>query len=1066
MKQLLFLLFLSVFAQSVTAQSDLLYQYSLDDGLPSSYAKQVLQLPSGEMLMATDNGLSLFNGYTFQSFSQADGLPSPYIKALFVDSKSKLWIGTNAGLCFAVSSDLSEGYKVFQLDPARGEFRILALFEDSKQRLWAASDDFFYVIENDQVQKIGFPAGTTFTMDFVRSFEFAEDQAGGIWITTLGSGLWYLSSDLKTMFKLPVSPFENNIRTIIRVDSERFMVGGNNALYELKVNAQKPAESKVRILNAGVKMANRISQSEEGAYFVATDGFGYLLYDLKSNTYRQPDVLKSPYIKDVRLDRQKNIWIACDDGIYLKPHTIFRNINTRLGLPNRYISKIIIDSRGRAFFSTYEGVFIQEKEGEKVRKLNQGDLFIRTMTYDEKSGLIYIITGTELYTLSLSDLKLSMKLRFPFKNQPESIFLSSDNKIWLPALSDLAIIDPVTNSVQVLSAGQGVSSPVYSVTEGKKGQMYIGGENRKLFLFQTDSGRLKEVNWSEYSLQPDSLARLDELMSDQYGRLWIGASTGLFILDPGKSVEKVSGDPSSPMDNIRFITLSKNEAWVGTNRFLFLTSLDGQGKITGTRVFKKRNGLESTSFSNRSSYLDSKNRIWMGTNIGVSFTTGGDISYQTPEVRLQSWRTSDQVFRTSGFQALDASTSSIAFEYYGIDYPATDLYYQTRIIGISENWSEPTTNRIFPISINGSGNYEFQVRASKEIGNWGPALSIPFLVETHWYISWWMILVYIIFIGGSVYLFILWRNKALTEKNLVLERTIQERTEAILKKDADLAGLLAEMDLKGKRIYEESLKVNENIASMTAGTVQQSSSISETTATMEELAQSNKFIEESALRVSRLAVNTQRVLENVNHQAKQNIDQMDKIRSVTEQQVEKIQSLAERAENIKKISLFIENVNDQTQLIAFNAAIEATLAGEIGRRFSVIADEIRNLSHEINQSTREIKGTINDMIDDMDAVVRFGKDAHSNVKESVAMNKEMAHSIGELNQAQSEVTTAATGISKSTTQQTIANSQMVTSLREIADTSNHMVQAIHSISKTSHELESIAKFFMEVKKEG
>lgn len=1066
MKQNLFLLFLTVFSISSNAQSDLLYQYSLDDGLPSSYAKQVLQLPSGEMLMATDNGLSLFNGYSFQSFSQTNGLPSPYIKALYVDTKSKLWIGTNAGLCFAVSEDLGDGFKVFPLDPSRGDFRILALFEDSKQRLWAASDDFFYVIEKGQVQKIGFPSGTTFTMDFVRSFEFAEDQAGGIWITTLGSGLWYLSSDLKTLFKLPVASFENNIRTIIRVDGDRFLVGGNNGLYELIVNPSKPAESKVRLINAGVKMANRISPFEENSYFVATDGFGYLLYDLKSNSYRQPEVLKSPYIKDVRLDRQKNIWIACDDGIYLKPHTIFRNINTRQGLPNRYISKIIIDNRDRAFFSTYEGVFIQEKEGEKVRKLNQGDLFIRTMTYDEKSGLIYIITGTELYTLSLSDLKLTMKLRFPFKNQPESIYLSSDNKIWLPSLGELAVIDPVTNSVRVLGAGQGVSSPVFSVTEGKDGQIYIGGENRKLFLYQNDSGRLKELDWSAYTIQPDSLARLDELMTDAFGRLWIGASTGLYILDPGKTIEKVSGDPSSPMDNIRFITLGKSGAWIGSNRFLFLTSLDAQGKITGTRVFKKRNGLESTSFSNRSSFLDAKNRIWMGTNIGVSYTTGGDISYQTPEVRLQSWRTNDQVFRNAGFQSLDASTSSILFEYYGIDYPATDLFYQTRIIGISEDWSEPTTNRIFPISITGSGNYEFQVRASKEIGNWGPALSVPFLVETHWYITWWMILIYLVLTGSGVYAFILWRNKALTEKNLELERTIQERTDAILKKDADLAGLLAEMDEKGKRIYEESLKVNENIASMTAGTVQQSSSIAETTATMEELAQSNKFIEESSLRVSRLALNTQRVLENVNHLAKQNIDQMDKIRSVTEMQVDKIQSLAERAENIKKISLFIENVNDQTQLIAFNAAIEATLAGEIGRRFSVIADEIRNLSHEINQSTREIKGTINDMIDDMDAVVRFGKDAHANVKESVTMNREMAQSITELNQAQNEVTTASTGISKSTAQQTIANGQMVTSLREIADTSNHMVQAIHSISKTSHELESIARFFMEVKKEG
>ncbi|MCK6602645.1 MAG: methyl-accepting chemotaxis protein [Bacteroidetes bacterium] len=1065
MKRFVFSLLFCLMSFISSAQSDLLYQYSLEDGLPSSFTKQLLQLPTGEMLIATDNGLSLFNGYTFTTFSQTDGLLSQYVKVVFLDSGGKLWVGTNGGLNYAAGTSLNDGFKPFLLDQTRKELRVLALFEDSRGRIWVSSDDFFYLIDGSSVQKFGFPAGTSFSVDFVRSFEFAEDKNGGIWITTLGQGLWYLSGDQKSFTRLTAPGLDNSIRTVLPLQENRFLIGANDGLYELTVNLASPLSSTVKSLTKSVKMANRITPLDDGSFLVATDGYGNLIYNLKSNTSRQPDVLKSPYIKDVKTDRQKNVWIACDDGVYLKPHTIFKNVTTRNGLPNRYISKVIVDAKGRAFFSTYEGLFMQEKEGEKVRKLNDGDLFVRTMAPDEKNNRIVVVTGTDLYALSLTDLNLSKLIHFPFTSQPEHLFIDKTGKIWLPALNELALISPGTSEVTILGPGQGLSSSVYTAAEGPGGILYVGGDNRKLFTFDPETNRLKETDWSAYAVQPDSLDRIDEIVAGGRGRIWLGTSSGLFIFEPGKSLVKVPSDPSAPLNNIRFISAGDKEVWVGTNRFLFLISLDADGNPAGSRVFKKRNGLESTSFSNRSSFVDSKNRLWMGTNLCASYTIGGDMTYSKPEVRLYSWRTGDEEFKTGDFRNLDASTRAVTFEFYGIDYPANDLYYQTRILGLSEDWSEPTTNRIVPVNISRSGEYEFQVRASKEIGNWGPELTVKFGVETHWYYSWWMILVYILSVSGGIYLFFGWRARALQEKNAELERTISERTDAILKKDADLARLLQEMDAKGKQIYSGSLNLNENISSMTAATVQQSSSIAETTATMEELAQSNKFIEDSAMKVSHLALNNQRVLENVTHLAGQNISQMDKIRSVTEEQVHRIQSLAEKAENIKKVSLFIENVNDQTQLIAFNAAIEATLAGEIGRRFSVIADEIRNLSHEINQSTREIKQTISDMIDEMDSAVKVSRESQSAVLESVSLTREMSVSIGEMNQSQNEVTTSATSISKSTAQQTIANSQMVTSLREIADTSNHLVQSIQSISKTSHDLEAISKYFTEARKE-
>ncbi|NUQ82779.1 MAG: hypothetical protein HUU10_14305 [Bacteroidetes bacterium] len=1064
-------LFLSA---ALYGQSALLYRYGLDEGLPSSYVKYLLQLPSGEMLIATDNGLAEFNGYNFTNYHLKDGLPSIYVKYLLLDSKEQLWVGTNTGLATADPANLRAGFTKFPLDKETPDMRILNLIEDSKGRIWAASDGVIYVISGEMVTKLTFPSGTYFASDFVRSFDFAEDSRGGMWVTSLGSGIWYVSADLKNPVPVPIPGMDPLTRIIYPVGDNKYLVGtsentrnpGSTGLFEVTINPEQPQQSTARMVNQQLRMVNRLTPMGDGSYHVATDGYGYLVWDSKTNTTRKPFDIKSPYLKDVKVDRQRNTWILCDDGVYLNPFTIFRNVTEENGLPNRYVSKIVVDSRNRAFISNYEGVFVLEDGSKRVRRLAGGvsGLFTKSMILDEPENTLYVFGEYQVFLVNLTTLATEKQIRLPNTGGIEHAFMDSKKRIWLPALTQLVMFNTVSGAIQLYDQKNGVESNLYSAIEDKDGNIYIGGSNRMMYQADPAAQKLKPLDWSSYATAPDSLALFDYLSRDDQNRIWIGASSGLYIWTPGKTLEQVVTDQLTPMDNVRFSVHDGTRTWVGTNRYLFLLTLNATGEVVGKRVFRKRNGLESTSFSIRSATRDNKGRLWMGTNVGVSYTTGEAVSEFRPTVRMASWRTNLASFFSTNFQSLDPSTSTIQFDYYAIDYPADDIYYQTRIVGLNDQWSDPGTSRSYSFSVNKAGSYELQVRASKEIGAWGEPMVLSFNVEPHWYVTWWMIVIYILGTATLVLSFIRIRSRALQQRNAELEASIKERTADIIKKDAELTQLLHEMDAKGKQIYEESLQVNENISSMTAGTVQQSSSIAETTATMEELAQSNKFIEESAMKVSNLAIKTQQVLDKVNFQTRQTITQMDKVQSATTEQMHLIKGLAERMENIRKVSQFIESVNDQTQLIAFNAAIEATMAGDMGRRFGVIADEIRNLSHEINQSTREIKQNINEMMEDMETVVKSSKDTHKFVMDTVGISKEMSGSVGELTQSQQEVTTAATGISKSTAQQTIANSQMVTSLREIAETSNHMVDSIHSISKASGSLENIARFFMEVKR--
>jgi methyl-accepting chemotaxis protein len=237
---------------------------------------------------------------------------------------------------------------------------------------------------------------------------------------------------------------------------------------------------------------------------------------------------------------------------------------------------------------------------------------------------------------------------------------------------------------------------------------------------------------------------------------------------------------------------------------------------------------------------------------------------------------------------------------------------------------------------------------------------------------------------------------------------------------------------------------------------EQSAAVVEITATMEELSASSSQIAEHAQTVVSLATgsweNTKRgalAVESV-------IMKMGEIDADNQSNTREIVALGRKSKEITKVMEIINTIADQTKLIAFNAALEASSAGEAGKRFGVVAVEIRRLADSVMESTGEIESKISEIQEAINRLVIASEKSSKGIQEGLQSSQETAAMIMDVVDVAQSTQEAAKQISLSTQQQKTASTQVVTALKEIEAGSDQTSDAINQISSVSRKLTQLS----------
>ncbi len=250
--------------------------------------------------------------------------------------------------------------------------------------------------------------------------------------------------------------------------------------------------------------------------------------------------------------------------------------------------------------------------------------------------------------------------------------------------------------------------------------------------------------------------------------------------------------------------------------------------------------------------------------------------------------------------------------------------------------------------------------------------------------------------------------------------------------------------------------VHATASELASGSSQQAAAVVEITATMEELARTAAQIAGNASSQAELAARS----EQSGDLGVSSVDEA--LRGVEEVQ-KRISGIAARADQlgtrskeIYRVLDLITEIAQETHILSLNAAIEAAAAGEHGRRFSVVAEEVRRLAQRSHESAESVRGLLDEFAGSIRATVVATEEGSKEASRVLERARASALVIEELRGALADTARAAREISLATQQQRTASDQVVLTLKEVSQVIQRMAEGLKHFSGAADRLNHVA----------
>lgn len=252
-----------------------------------------------------------------------------------------------------------------------------------------------------------------------------------------------------------------------------------------------------------------------------------------------------------------------------------------------------------------------------------------------------------------------------------------------------------------------------------------------------------------------------------------------------------------------------------------------------------------------------------------------------------------------------------------------------------------------------------------------------------------------------------------------------------------------------------SQEIVASVAQVATSTAETAAAITETTTSVEELKQTAHVNDEKAQDVLSSSEETLQIVNTSEHLLQDTVNNMNQISEKMQIISESIVKLSEKNQTIGDIVDTVNDLAEQSNLLAVNAAIEAAKAGEHGKSFAVVAQEIRTLAEQSKAATIQIRSILHEIQNSSSAAVLVTEQGAKAVEKGVKQSLQTNESMQTLSQNITRVTQAANQIAISNQQQFIGVDQVTVAMNNVSEATSQLVDHMKQIETAISSLNSI-----------
>ncbi|HSG38019.1 MAG TPA: methyl-accepting chemotaxis protein, partial [Thermoanaerobaculia bacterium] len=274
-----------------------------------------------------------------------------------------------------------------------------------------------------------------------------------------------------------------------------------------------------------------------------------------------------------------------------------------------------------------------------------------------------------------------------------------------------------------------------------------------------------------------------------------------------------------------------------------------------------------------------------------------------------------------------------------------------------------------------------------------------------------------------------------------------------------LANATNALDVLAQQIQGSSIEVasaanavNEIASELASGSSEQAASVVEITAAMEELARTASQIADNAAAQADLAQAAEESGNTGQAAVEEAVDGIEEVKKRISGIANRAEHLGTRSKEIYRVLDLITDIAQETHILSLNAAIEAAAAGGHGRRFSVVAEEVRRLAQRSQESVDSVRNLLDEFAGSIRTTVVATEEGSKEAGRVLERARAAASSIEDLRGASSDTARVAREISLATQQQNAASDQVVLTLKEVSQVVQRMADGLKQFTETADRL--------------